>query len=59
MTVFMTHFLVFGSVIGGIFVAVGFYALLWGKSKEQKAVHGENGSISSSSSKLPLLSNRT
>ncbi|XP_018720251.2 WAT1-related protein At5g40230 [Eucalyptus grandis] len=45
-----------GSVIGGIIIAFGFYAVVWGKAQEEKVVE-ESGSISceSSSPKVPLL----
>ncbi|XP_030449687.1 WAT1-related protein At5g40240-like [Syzygium oleosum] len=46
-----------GSVIGGVIIAIGFYAVIWGKAQEEKAVQ-ESGSFSfeSSSPKVPLLS---
>ncbi|KAF6161964.1 hypothetical protein GIB67_002747 [Kingdonia uniflora] len=47
---FLGHTLHFESVIEAIVIAVGFYAVMWGKAKEEKK--GEEGLESST---LPLL----
>ncbi|KAI3412309.1 WAT1-related protein, partial [Psidium guajava] len=45
-----------GSVIGGVIIAIGFYAVIWGKAEEEKAVRESRiFSFESSSPKVPLL----
>ena len=52
----------FGSLIGAIVIAMGFYAVTWGKSKEEeKTIEGSgrvDGSLASSSHKIPLLQSK-
>ncbi|XP_022726180.1 WAT1-related protein At5g40240-like isoform X4 [Durio zibethinus] len=57
--VFLGDVLCLGSVIGAIIIVTGFYAVLWGKAKEEK-MGEESGveSLESSSQKVPLLQNR-
>ncbi|KAL5725241.1 hypothetical protein ACHQM5_008405 [Ranunculus cassubicifolius] len=43
-----------GSVIGSIVISIGFYAVMWGKSEEEKSIEL---SSSESSSQVPLLGN--
>ncbi|KAF8399293.1 hypothetical protein HHK36_015158 [Tetracentron sinense] len=45
-----------GSVVGAIIISLGFYAVLWGKVKEEKMEKESGiGSLESSSQKAPLL----
>ncbi|XVF44059.1 hypothetical protein PTKIN_Ptkin02bG0090000 [Pterospermum kingtungense] len=48
-------------VIGAFIIVTGFYAVLWGKAKEEKIMSEGSGveSFKSSSSKVPLLQNKT
>ncbi|KAF8399294.1 hypothetical protein HHK36_015159 [Tetracentron sinense] len=53
---FLGDTLYLGSVVGAIIISIGFYAVMWGKTKEDEI--GENsgpGSLESSSQKVPLL----
>lgn len=47
------------SVIGAIVIALGFYAVLWGKTKEEKLVEnrGVHNSESPPETTTPLLAN--
>ncbi|KAJ4711150.1 WAT1-related protein [Melia azedarach] len=47
-----------GSLIGAVIIITGFYAVMWGRAKEQNTIH-DSGVRSSESSgeKLPLLQN--
>ncbi|XP_056165602.1 WAT1-related protein At5g40240-like [Syzygium oleosum] len=60
--IFLGEKLHLGSLIGAIVIAMGFYALMWGKSKEEeKTIEGSgtvDGSLASSSHKIPLLQNK-
>ncbi|XVE75090.1 hypothetical protein DITRI_Ditri12bG0068900 [Diplodiscus trichospermus] len=58
--VFLGDVLSLGSVIGAIIIVTGFYAVLWGKAKEEIMMSEESGleSFKSSSEKVPLLQNR-
>ncbi|KAI6685849.1 hypothetical protein NL676_031762 [Syzygium grande] len=50
-----------GSLIGAMVIAMGFYAVMWGKSNEvEKTIEGSgvDGSLASSSHKIPLLQNK-
>ncbi|KAJ9172071.1 hypothetical protein P3X46_015358 [Hevea brasiliensis] len=48
-----------GSVIGAVIIALGFYAVVWGKSQEERTVEDkEKCSFESSSPKVPLLQNK-
>lgn len=48
----------FCSLIGAVIIITGFYAVMWGRAKEQNTIH-DSGVRSSESSgeKLPLLQN--
>lgn len=48
-----------GSLIGTIIIVTGFYAVMWGKVKEEEKPVEDNGleSSISSSEKVPLLQN--
>ncbi|PIA40431.1 hypothetical protein AQUCO_02500258v1 [Aquilegia coerulea] len=50
-----------GSVIGAIVIALGFYAVMWGKAKEQKMIETDDqviySSANSSTQRMPLLPN--
>lgn len=51
----------FGSLIGATVIVMGFYAVVWGKSKEEeKAIEGSGvgESLASSSDKIPLLQDK-
>ncbi|KAJ8758952.1 hypothetical protein K2173_003190 [Erythroxylum novogranatense] len=48
-----------GSVIGGIIIACGFYAVIWGKTKEEQMFQVEqNSKIDSASPNCPLLQSK-
>ncbi|KAH9709089.1 WAT1-related protein [Citrus sinensis] len=48
-----------GSLIGAMIIVAGFYAVMWGKSKEEKTTEDCGlGSVNSSREKVPLLQNR-
>ncbi|KAI6685193.1 hypothetical protein NL676_031106 [Syzygium grande] len=56
--IFLGETLYLGSLIGAIVIVMGFYAVVWGKSKEEeKRIEGSGvgGSLASSSHKIPLL----
>ncbi|KAL7261073.1 hypothetical protein ACSBR1_006676 [Camellia fascicularis] len=57
---FLGDSLYLGSVIGAVIIVVGFYAVVWGKAKDEKTVEDSKiiGVESSSSTKVPLLENR-
>ncbi|XP_028095828.1 WAT1-related protein At3g28050-like isoform X6 [Camellia sinensis] len=47
-----------GSVVGSIIIVIGFYSVMWGKSKEQKVItDDEETSSESPREKAPLLQN--
>ncbi|CAL5421388.1 unnamed protein product [Camellia sinensis] len=47
-----------GSVVGSIIIVIGFYSVMWGKSKEQKVItDDEETSLESPREKAPLLQN--
>ncbi|CAL2250449.1 unnamed protein product [Prunus armeniaca] len=51
---------VYGSVIGSVIVAIGFYAMMWGQIKEKSIVmENEVHSLASSTQQTPLLQCRT
>lgn len=47
----------FCSVIGGVIICIGFYAVIWGKAKEERTEDesGLSGLGTSSNGKVPLL----
>lgn len=48
----------FGSVIGGMLISIGFYTVMWGKAKEEKAdIDIHHVASSSHSKRVPLLMN--
>ncbi|XP_023750536.1 WAT1-related protein At5g40240 [Lactuca sativa] len=51
--IFLGDSLHLGSVVGGIIISLGFYAVLWGKAKEDGGVHYNEASSSAQTS--PLL----
>ncbi|XP_030520891.1 WAT1-related protein At5g40240-like [Rhodamnia argentea] len=56
--IFLGEMLHLGSLIGVIVIVMGFYVVMWGKSKEEeKTIEGSGvgGSLASSSHKIPLL----
>ncbi|CAA7032065.1 unnamed protein product [Microthlaspi erraticum] len=56
--IFLGDSLYLGSVIGGTFISIGFYTVMWGKAKEEKAETETYASATSSQSKrVPLLMN--
>ncbi|KAI7996755.1 WAT1-related protein [Camellia lanceoleosa] len=47
-----------GSVVGSVIIVIGFYSVMWGKSKEQKVIKDEEETRSESPrEKVPLLQN--
>ncbi|KAF5939899.1 hypothetical protein HYC85_021066 [Camellia sinensis] len=60
---FLGDTLYFGSVSGGVIIALGVYSVLWGKVEEEKAVENTNGEhtsfTSTSDNKLPLLQKKS
>ncbi|GMP82872.1 hypothetical protein CsSME_00036993 [Camellia sinensis var. sinensis] len=60
---FLGDTLYFGSVSGGVIIALGVYSVLWGKVEEEKAVEDTNGEhtsfTSTSDNKLPLLQKKS
>ena len=46
---------IFGSVIGGTLISIGFYTVMWGKAKEEKEDIETNVATSSHSKRVPLL----
>lgn len=51
-------FLCVGSVIGGTLISIGFYTVMWGKAKEEKAdIDTHHVAPSSHSKRVPLLMN--
>lgn len=58
--VFLGEALYLGSVVGAVILCIGFYAVIWGKAKEEELHEEENYSLSNSVSqlnnnKVPLL----
>ncbi|KAK7293321.1 hypothetical protein RJT34_16184 [Clitoria ternatea] len=57
--IFLGEALYLGSVIGAIILCIGFYAVIWGKAREEELHEDENYSLSNSGSqsnnKVPLL----
>ncbi|WRX21977.1 EamA domain - like 10 [Theobroma cacao] len=56
--VFLGDSLHVGSIVGAVIISMGFYAVIWGKAKEEQRIHddsGINSSEPSSSGKVPLL----
>ncbi|XP_056165863.1 WAT1-related protein At5g40240-like isoform X2 [Syzygium oleosum] len=56
--IFLGEMLHLGSLIGAIVIVMGFYGVVWGKSKEEEKTMeggGVGGSLASSSHKMPLL----
>ncbi|KAJ8773818.1 hypothetical protein K2173_008281 [Erythroxylum novogranatense] len=51
-SIFLGDSVSLGSLIGAIIIVSGFYAVMWGKAKEEKT---SQGNYESSTSKLPLL----
>ncbi|XP_056165686.1 WAT1-related protein At5g40240-like isoform X2 [Syzygium oleosum] len=59
--IFLGEKLHIGSLIGATVIVMGFYAVVWGKSKEEeKAIEGSGvgESLASSSDKIPLLQDK-
>ncbi|GLU21577.1 hypothetical protein SLE2022_377100 [Rubroshorea leprosula] len=55
---FLGDTLYLGSVVGGIIITFGFYAVIWGKAKEEKTTEDKSRcNLNSSPSKVPLLQN--
>ncbi|XP_057996137.1 WAT1-related protein At3g28050 isoform X4 [Hevea brasiliensis] len=56
---FLGDTLYLGSMIGAVIIALGFYAVVWGKSQEERMVEDkEKCCLESSSPKVPLLQNK-
>ncbi|KAL5552942.1 hypothetical protein UlMin_040343 [Ulmus minor] len=56
---FLGQTLYLGSLVGAAVIIIGFYGVMWGKAKEQKAGEiSEEGSLESSSENVPLLQNK-
>ncbi|KAF6159880.1 hypothetical protein GIB67_032964 [Kingdonia uniflora] len=56
---FLGDTLYIGSVVGSIVIALGFYAVMWGKAKEEKMNEdNEFCSLESSTQNVPLLRNK-
>ncbi|XP_010425589.1 PREDICTED: WAT1-related protein At5g40210-like [Camelina sativa] len=55
--IFLGDSLYLGSVIGGTLISIGFYTVMWGKAKEEKADIETNVATSSNSKRIPLLMN--
>ncbi|PWA47439.1 eamA domain, WAT1-related protein [Artemisia annua] len=53
--IFLGDSLHLGSVIGGIIISIGFYAVLWGKAKEDNGACYKEASASSGTETTPLL----
>nr|GEX74424.1 WAT1-related protein At5g40230-like isoform X2 [Tanacetum cinerariifolium] len=53
--IFLGDSLHLGSVVGGIIISLGFYAVLWGKSKEDNGARYKEASTSSGTETTPLL----
>ncbi|WCJ21693.1 nodulin MtN21 /EamA-like transporter family protein [Euphorbia peplus] len=53
--IFLGDTLFLGSLVGASVIVIGFYAVIWGKSKEQNTVVDAGISSKSSSQKVPLL----
>ncbi|XP_065860985.1 WAT1-related protein At3g28050-like [Euphorbia lathyris] len=53
--IFLGDTLYLGSFVGATVIVIGFYAVIWGKSKEQKMVVDAGISNESSSQKVPFL----
>ncbi|KAI4328222.1 hypothetical protein L6164_020595 [Bauhinia variegata] len=47
-----------GSLIGAVIIVLGFYAVMWGKTMEEK-IEGDIENSESCSDKVPLIQNRT
>ncbi|XP_030520895.1 WAT1-related protein At5g40240-like [Rhodamnia argentea] len=59
--IFLSEKLHIGSLVGAIVIVMGFYSVLWGKSKEEeKTIEGSGvgGSLASSSEEIPLLQDK-
>lgn len=54
---FLGDTLYLGSVVGGIIITFGFYAVIWGKAKEEKLIEG-SCSLNTPPCKVPLLHNQ-
>ncbi|XP_010043810.2 WAT1-related protein At4g15540 isoform X1 [Eucalyptus grandis] len=61
--IFLGEKLHLGSLIGAAVIAMGFYAVMWGKSREEEKIiedsGGADGSLASSSQKIPLLQSKS
>ncbi|KAL5552939.1 hypothetical protein UlMin_040340 [Ulmus minor] len=56
---FLGQTLYLGSLVGAAVIIIGFYGVMWGKAKEQKAGEiSEEGYLEPSSENVPLLQNR-
>lgn len=54
--IFLGDALHFGTVVGAVIISIGFYAVLWGKSKEESNDDFDIGGVPlPSNSKTPLL----
>ncbi|XP_030468863.2 WAT1-related protein At5g40240-like [Syzygium oleosum] len=59
--IFLGEMLYLGSLIGAIVIVMGFYGVVWGKSKEEeKTIEGSGvgGSLATSSHEIPLLQDK-
>ncbi|XP_018724825.2 WAT1-related protein At3g28100 [Eucalyptus grandis] len=59
--IFLGEMLYLGSIIGAIVIVMGFYGVMWGKSKEEETTiegSGVGESLASSVHKTPLLQNK-
>ncbi|XP_060669268.1 WAT1-related protein At5g40210 isoform X3 [Ziziphus jujuba] len=57
---FLGEGLYFGSLVGGVVIVAGFYAVMWGKAKEEKSLKNTDKveCLDSSDESSPLLQNR-
>uniref|UniRef100_A0A5B7A3F5 WAT1-related protein n=1 Tax=Davidia involucrata TaxID=16924 RepID=A0A5B7A3F5_DAVIN len=58
--IFVGDALYLGSLVGALIIVTGFYAVMWGKAKEEKVSEDDGGeqSLESSTPNVPLLQNR-
>ncbi|XP_054789492.1 WAT1-related protein At5g40240-like [Prosopis cineraria] len=48
-----------GSLVGAVIIVLGFYAVMWGKGKEERKVEATFDNLDSSCHSAPLLQNKT
>ncbi|KAJ4830951.1 hypothetical protein Tsubulata_031145 [Turnera subulata] len=58
---FLGDTLYLGSVVGAVIIVFGFYAVIWGKAKEEKIIQGKevSSNFESSSPKAPFLEKKS